>query len=80
MTHPMAKKNPAPHEFHVGETIRVSLHTGKIVEAKIKAVIDNAKGVRLVQVNLGKDKTALVLARQVGEGFLIAEDLGSSLS
>jgi hypothetical protein len=46
--------------FAVGDRIKVDLHTGRIVEAAIKAVINRTDGPRL-QVDLGKDETALMV-------------------
>ena len=40
------------------------MHGGKIVEAVIKAIIDKTDGLHL-QVDYGKDQTALVHERQV---------------
>jgi hypothetical protein len=64
------KKPDKPNErataFAVGDRIRVNLHTGRIVEATIKAVIDRTDGQRL-QVDFGKDETALIRSWQVVE-------------
>jgi hypothetical protein len=44
-----------PAKSHkVGDKIRVSMHGGKIVEAVIKAVIDNTDGLHY-QIDFGKD-------------------------
>jgi hypothetical protein len=50
----------------VGDRIKVNLHTGRIVEATIKAVINRTDGPRL-QVDFGKDETALIRSWQVVE-------------
>ncbi len=65
----MAKKKPEESrpEFNVGEQVRVKLRTGETVNAIIKAVITKTKSVRL-QVDYGKDETALVYDWQVVEG------------
>jgi hypothetical protein len=42
----------------------VNQHTGRIVEATIKAIIDRTDGKRL-QVDFGKDETALVYLWQI---------------
>jgi hypothetical protein len=52
--------------YAVGDRIRANLHTGRIVEATIKAVIDRTDGPRL-QVDFGKDETALIRSWQVVE-------------
>jgi hypothetical protein len=64
----MAKKKPeeSRREFNVGEQVRVKLHTGETVNATIKAVIPKTSGVRL-QVDYGKDETALIYDWQVVE-------------
>ena len=45
--------------YKVGDRVKVNLHTGRIVDATIKAVIERTDGKRL-QVDFGKDETALV--------------------
>ena len=65
----MAKKKPeeSRREFNVGEQVRVKLRTGETVNVTIKAVNTKTKSVRL-QVDYGKDETALVYDWQVVEG------------
>jgi hypothetical protein len=62
-TMPSQKRSDQPNErakvFTVGDRIRVNLHTGRIVEATIKAVINRNDGPRL-HVDFGKDETALI--------------------
>jgi hypothetical protein len=60
------KPDERPNVFAVGDRIRVNLHTGRIVEATIKAVINRTDGPRL-QVDFGKDETALIRSWQVVE-------------
>jgi hypothetical protein len=43
---------------------RQSMHGGKIVDAVIKAIIDNTDGLHY-QIDFGKEQTALVRASQV---------------
>ena len=50
----------------MGDHVKVNLHTGRIVEATVKAIIDRTGGKRL-QVDFGKDETALVYLWQVIE-------------
>ena len=57
-------KNKPERQFNVGDHLKVSLPMGRIVDATIKAIIQSTEGVRL-QVDFGKDETALVRARQV---------------
>ena len=67
----MGKKTPEKadenlSEFRVGDRVKLNLHTGRIVDATIKAIIDRTGGKRL-QVDFGKDETALVYLWQVVE-------------
>jgi hypothetical protein len=48
----------------VGDKIRVSMHSGKIVDAVIKAVLDTTDDLKY-QVDFGKDQTATILERQI---------------
>jgi hypothetical protein len=41
-----AKKKPERH-FHVGDKIRVNLHHGKIMDAVVRAVVQDDDGVKL---------------------------------
>jgi hypothetical protein len=60
------KKAPEDASYSVGDRVKVNLHTGRIVDATVKAVVDNTDGKRL-QVDFGKDETALVHLWQVVE-------------
>jgi hypothetical protein len=60
------KSNERVNVFAVGDRIKINLHTGRIVEATIKAVINRTDGPRL-QVDFGKDETALIRSWQVVE-------------
>jgi hypothetical protein len=67
----MPAKKKASHSeqeasYAVGDRLKVNLHTGRIVEATVKAVIEHTGGKRL-QVDFGKDETALVYLWQVVE-------------
>jgi hypothetical protein len=46
------------------ERLKVDLHTGRIVDATVKAIIERTDGKRL-QVDFGKDGTALIHLWQV---------------
>ena len=61
-----ASKKP-DRQFKVGDRVTVSLSSGRIVEAKVKAIVNQTDGVRL-QVDYGKDETALVYLWQVRAG------------
>jgi hypothetical protein len=67
----MPAKKKASHSepeasYAVGDRVKVKLHTGTIVDATVKAVIEPTDGKRL-QVDFGKDETALVHLWQVVE-------------
>jgi hypothetical protein len=51
-------------QYKVGNSITVRLNDGRIVEAKIRAVIEQTNGLHL-QVDYGRDETALVHERQI---------------
>ena len=53
-----------PDEFKVGDRVTVSLSAGRVVDGVVKAIINRTDGVRL-QVDYGKDETALVYLWQV---------------
>jgi hypothetical protein len=64
-----SNKKRASHseqDYVVGDRVKVNLHTGRIVDATVKAVIERTDGKRL-QVDFGKDETALVHLWQVVE-------------
>ena len=50
--------------YKVGDRVKVSLQNGLLVDATVRAVVDKTDGVRL-QVDYGKDETALVQLWQV---------------
>jgi len=52
--------------YAVGDHVKVNLHTGRVVDATVKAVVEHTDGKRL-QVDFGKDETALVHLWQVVE-------------
>jgi Mechanosensitive ion channel, beta-domain len=61
-----ASKPEQDASYAVGDRVKVNLHTGRIVDATVKAVINRTGGKRL-QVDFGKDETALVYLWQVVE-------------
>jgi hypothetical protein len=65
---PAKKKASKPEQdaYSVGDHVKVNLHTGRIVDATIKATIERTDGKRL-QVDFGKDETALIYLWQVVE-------------
>ena len=56
---PARKKTEPQREYKVGDRVLVSLPSGRIVEAVVKAVIQQNNETRL-QVDFGFDETALV--------------------
>jgi transcription antitermination factor NusG len=63
---PKKKPEASKREFHVGDQVRVKLHTGQTVDATIKAIIEKTDGLRL-QVDYEKDQTALIYEWQVAK-------------
>jgi hypothetical protein len=59
-----APKKPDDRQFKVGDRVTVSLPAGRVVEGTVKAITNRTDGVRL-QVDYGKDETALVYLWQV---------------
>ena len=60
------KKPPKPlRDFHVGDRVKVNQHSGRTVDAVIKAVTTDQNGRVRLQVEFGKDKTAFVYNWQV---------------
>jgi hypothetical protein len=59
------RKEPDEHQFKVGDRVSVTLHTGLLVDATVRAIVPHhtttgrTDGVHL-QVDYGKDETALV--------------------
>ena len=64
---PACKLDQSPREYKVGDRVLVSLSSGRIVEATVKAVLRVANETRL-QVDFGIDETALVYLWQVRPG------------
>jgi hypothetical protein len=58
------KPEKPDYSFKVGHRVTVTLHTGRIVDAVVKAVVEHADGTRL-QVDYGNNETALVYLWQV---------------
>ena len=56
---PARKKPDDEHPFKVGDSVSITLHTGLIVDGKVRAIVERADGVHL-QVDYGQDETALV--------------------
>jgi hypothetical protein len=52
------------NEYEVGNPITVRLNDGRIVEAKIRAVVEQTNGLHL-QVDYGHNETALIHEKQV---------------
>jgi hypothetical protein len=58
-------KNPE-RQFHVGQRIHINLHSGRIEDATVKAVVEHTDGLRL-QVDFGHEQMALIHLWQVVE-------------
>jgi hypothetical protein len=56
---PARKKSDGEHQFKVGDSVSITLHTGRIVDGTVRAIVEKIDGIRL-QVDYGKDETALV--------------------
>jgi hypothetical protein len=52
--------------YVVGDRVKVNLHTGRIVEATVKAVVTKTGGVRL-QVSFGNETALIYLWQVVGK-------------
>jgi hypothetical protein len=50
-------------QFKVGDKIQADLH-GRVIEATVRAVVEYTHGIKL-QVDFGRDETALVELRQL---------------
>jgi hypothetical protein len=50
--------------YRVGDKVSVTLHTGRIVDGTVRAIIERTDGVHL-QVDYGEAETALVALWQV---------------
>ena len=58
----MTNRNHPDREFAVGDTFKVKLHDGRIVDVTVRAIVDD--GGKL-QVDFGHEETALVKPSQV---------------
>lgn len=57
---PARKKSDGEHhQFKVGDPVSITLHTGRIVDGTVCAIVEKADGIQL-QVDYGNDETALV--------------------
>ena len=56
---PARKKPDSDSEFKVGDRVSLTLHTGRIVDGTVRANVERTDGI-LLQVDYGKDETALV--------------------
>lgn len=58
------KKEEPGREFHIGDAVKAKLHDGRIVDARIRALIEEGEKVQL-QVDFGHEETALVKLSQI---------------
>jgi hypothetical protein len=61
---PSKKDKAAEQDYAIGDRVRVNLHTGRIVDATVKALTERTDGKGL-QVDFGKDESALIHLWQV---------------
>ena len=59
LTVPARKKSDDEHQFKAGDSVSITLHTGRTVDGTVRAIVERTDGVHL-QVDYGKDETALV--------------------
>ena len=59
LTVPARKKSDDEHQFKAGDSVSITLHSGRIVDGTVRAIVERTDGVHL-QVDYGKDETALV--------------------
>ena len=59
-----AQRQPDDGQYHVGDRVIVSLSSGRVAEATIRAIIYFEGGPQ-VQVDFGNDVTALVSLSQI---------------
>jgi hypothetical protein len=62
----LSKKPEPERQFHVGQRIRINVHSGRIEDAIVKAIVEHTDGLRL-QVDFGHEQTALIHLWQVTE-------------
>lgn len=58
----MAKKDKPDREFAVGDKLQVKLHDGRIVDATVRAIVDDGEK---LQIDFGHEETALVKVSHV---------------
>jgi hypothetical protein len=56
------EKDERDREFAVGDKLKVKLHDGRIVEATVRAIVEDGSK---LQVDFGHEETALVKVSQV---------------
>ena len=59
--------NKPERQFHVGQHIRINVHSRRFEDATVKAIVEHTDGPRL-QVDFGHEQTALIQMWQVVEG------------
>jgi molybdopterin-binding protein len=58
----MTNKNKPNRMYVVGEKLKVKLHDGRIVDATVRAIVDDSGK---LQIDFGNEETALIKASQV---------------
>jgi hypothetical protein len=57
---------PKKQKLRVGDQVKVKLHTGEVVDAIVRVVLEEVSDIKL-QVDYGHDETALGNASQVAD-------------
>ena len=65
------KQEESDREFHIGDAVKVKLNDGKMVDAKIRALVANGDELQL-HVDYGHEETALIKPIQVITWELLA--------
>jgi hypothetical protein len=58
----MANSSKPDRGFTVGEKLKVKLHDGRIVDATVRAIVDDGEK---LQIDFGHEETALVKVGQI---------------
>ena len=58
----VAKTDKPDRDFSVGDKLRIRLHDGRIVDATVRAIVDEGEK---LQIDFGHEETALVKTSQV---------------
>ena len=77
---PARKKPNDEHQFKVGDSVSITLHTGLIVDGTVKAIVEKTDGIRLhvdygintapnlLTVNIDKNENKSIIRRHTTPG------------